>query len=185
MCQRVPCPYYITLCLQLLTPSILFHLPSPISSICLNLHYPVTSFIHSSFNLSGSLSIAKMAFLGKYQHTSPPTSIVPVSKEATSLPLDLEKSHVRLQPDQRHILPDTERNVIRKMDFRIVPLVTACYILAFLDRSNIGKYVILELAFHLFKLHIFSLEARLTTSIFSSLFQALEAPRQQATLTAK
>lgn len=116
-----------------------------------------------------------MAFLGKYQHTSPPTSIVPVSEETTSLPLDLEKSHVRLQSHHRHILPDTERNVIRKMDSRIIPLVTACYILAFLDRSNIGKYVILEPAFPPFKSHIFSFEARLATSIFSSLFQALEA----------
>ena len=92
-----------------------------------------------------------MTFPGKYQHTSPPTSIVPVKEEATTLPLDLEKSHVRLQSHRRHVLPDTERKVIRKMDFRIVPLVTACYILAFLDRSNIGKYVILEPAFPLFK----------------------------------
>ena len=102
-----------------------------------------------------------MTFPGKYQHTSPPTSIVPVKEEATSLPLDLEKSHVRgshgkctLQSHHRNVLPETERKVIRKMDFRIVPLVTACYILAFLDRSNIGKYVILEPAFPLFKPHI-------------------------------
>ena len=126
-----------------------------------------------------------MTFLGKYQHTSPPTSFVPVKEEATSLPLDLEKNHVRLQSHHHHVLPDTERNVIRKMDFRIVPLVTACYILAFLDRSNIGKYVISEPAFPLFNQHIFSLEACLATSIFSSLFRGSILNLQQATLTAK
>ena len=134
-----------------------------------------------------------MTFLAKYQHTSPPTSIVPVKKEeATSPPLDLEKSHVQeshaectLQSHHRNVLPDTERKVIRKMDFRIVPLVTACYILAFLDRSNIGKYVILEPAFPLFQPHILSLEACLATSVSSSLFQGSILNLQQATLTAK
>lgn len=68
---------------------------------------------------------------------------------ATSEPLDLEKSQVRsnevgsiIQPREHHVLPDTEWKVLRKMDLRIVPLVTALYVLAFLDRSNIGKYVI-------------------------------------------
>ena len=133
-----------------------------------------------------------MTFPGKYQQTSSPTSIVPVKEEATSLPLDLEKSHVRgshgkctLQSHHRNVLPDTERKVIRKMDFRIVPLVTACYILAFLDRSNIGKYVILEPAFPLFKPHILRLETCLATSIFLSIFQGSIFNLQQATLTAK
>lgn len=89
-----------------------------------------------------------MGILGKYQRAPPPTSTDPVKDQTTSLPLDLEKSHVQgnevesaVQSDERHVLPNSERKVVRKMDFRIVPLVTALYILSFLDRSNIGKYV--------------------------------------------
>ena len=128
-----------------------------------------------------------MTSLGKYQHTSPPTSIVPVKEEATSLPLDLEKSHGKctLQSHHHNVLPDTERKVISKMDFRIVPLVTACYILAFLDRSNIGKYVVLKPAFPLFKPYILSLEACLATSVYSSLLHGSILNLQQVTLTAK
>ena len=89
-----------------------------------------------------------MDFVVKHQHASNPTSIVPVEHEATSLPLDPEKNHLQdyqvehtVQSHDHHVLPDTEKNVVRKMDIRIVPLVTALYVLAFLDRSNIGKYV--------------------------------------------
>lgn len=92
-----------------------------------------------------------MAFLAKYLRAPPPTSTVPVKDQATSLPLDLEKSHHQdkeieyaTQSHDQHVLPDTERKVVRKMDFRVVPLVTALYVLSFLDRSNIGKYVFLE-----------------------------------------
>ena len=63
-----------------------------------------------------------------------------------SLTLDPEKNLVRgndvehtTQSHEQHVLPDTEKRVIRKMDCRIIPLVTALYILAFLDRSNIGN----------------------------------------------
>ena len=89
-----------------------------------------------------------MAFLAKYQRDPPPTSTIPVKEQATSLPLDPEKSPIQdneveraVQSHYHRILPDTEREVVRKMDLRIVPLVTALYVLAFLDRSNIGKYV--------------------------------------------
>ncbi|KAL9045143.1 MAG: hypothetical protein Q9214_001772, partial [Letrouitia sp. 1 TL-2023] len=34
--------------------------------------------------------------------------------------------------------PQTEKSVVRKMDLHVVPLVSALYLLAFLDRSNIG-----------------------------------------------
>ena len=89
-----------------------------------------------------------MAFLIKYQRDPPPTSNAFIKEQATSIPLDPEKSHVQdneiehaVQSHDRHILPDIERKVVRKLDLRIVPLVTALYVLAFLDRSNIGKYV--------------------------------------------
>ena len=89
-----------------------------------------------------------MAFLTKHQRDSPPTSNIFIKEQATSLPLDPEKSHVQdneiehaVQSHDRRILPDIERKVVRKLDLRIVPLVTALYVLSFLDRSNIGKYV--------------------------------------------
>ena len=108
-----------------------------------------------------------MTFPSRYQRDPPPTSTIPIKDLATSLPLDPEKSHVpgnevegTTQSFEHHVLPDTERKVVRKMDFRIVPLVTALYILAFLDRSNIGKYVFTELRSPLFPLldHTLSLE---------------------------
>lgn len=34
--------------------------------------------------------------------------------------------------------PEMERRVRRKLDWHIIPLVSALYLLAFLDRSNIG-----------------------------------------------
>ena len=37
-----------------------------------------------------------------------------------------------------HIDPELERRVRRKLDWHIIPLVSALYLLAFLDRSNIG-----------------------------------------------
>ena len=84
--------------------------------------------------------------MNKFQHVPPPTSTDPVIDQTTSPALDLEKIHARgievdstSQSHEPHVLPDTERKVVRRMDFRIVPLVTALYVLAFLDRSNIGK----------------------------------------------
>ena len=50
-----------------------------------------------------------------------------------------EQSNAQGDGLQHHIHPDIERRVVRKMDMRIVPLVTALYVLAFLDRSNIGN----------------------------------------------
>lgn len=39
---------------------------------------------------------------------------------------------------QISIDPEMERRVRRKLDWHIIPLVSALYLLAFLDRSNIG-----------------------------------------------
>lgn len=112
-----------------------------------------------------------MGLLGKYQRAPPTTSIDPVKDQTTSLPFDLEKSHVQrnevestIPSHEHHVLPDIEKKVVRKMDFRIVPLVTALYVLAFLDRSNIGKCVFAEPIFPLFH-HILSLEAFLVVRI--------------------
>ncbi|KAL8678474.1 MAG: hypothetical protein Q9186_005178 [Xanthomendoza sp. 1 TL-2023] len=41
--------------------------------------------------------------------------------------------------EPHHANPQLEKRVIRKLDFRVVPLLSALYLLAFLDRSNIGN----------------------------------------------
>ena len=43
------------------------------------------------------------------------------------------------QPTAHHVHPEIERRVLSKMDRRIPVLVAAGYLLAFLDRSNIGN----------------------------------------------
>ena len=35
---------------------------------------------------------------------------------------------------------DEEKRIRRKLDFRIVPLVTVLYLLCFLDRANVGMW---------------------------------------------
>ena len=105
---------------------------------------------------SKSLSLAhkasaSMAFFRKFQTALPPTSTDAVTDPTTSPVLDPEKSEVQgkeieaiVQAREHHVHPEMERKVVRKMDFRIIPLVTALYVLSFLDRSNIGKYVIIQ-----------------------------------------
>ena len=83
-----------------------------------------------------------MGFL-KFSRTPLPTAIDVVEQGKTSPPLDLEKKgdevEGTIQPHGHHVVPDAEKRVVRKMDLRIVPLVTALYVLSFLDRSNIGN----------------------------------------------
>jgi hypothetical protein len=38
-----------------------------------------------------------------------------------------------------HVTPEMEQRVVRKLDKRLVPLVMGLYLLAYLDRSNIGQ----------------------------------------------
>ena len=86
-----------------------------------------------------------MGFPSKFARTPPPPATDFVEDEKASQGLDPEKLGAQseleaaTQPHQRHVVPEIERRVIRKMDFRIVPLVSALYVLAFLDRSNIGN----------------------------------------------
>lgn len=41
-------------------------------------------------------------------------------------------------PTRVQIDPELERRVRRKLDWHLIPLVSGLYLLAFLDRSNIG-----------------------------------------------
>ena len=49
---------------------------------------------------------------------------------------DVEAVPIAQEPDE--IDPEIEKRVRRKLDTHIVPLLSALYLLAFLDRSNIG-----------------------------------------------
>jgi len=84
-----------------------------------------------------------MGLLSRISKAPSGTAIDFVEDEKASSPLDLERKGDEIEATEQHhsprVLPDIERRVIRKMDMRIVPLVTALYVLAFLDRSNIGN----------------------------------------------
>ncbi len=89
-----------------------------------------------------------MAFFDKFKSAPLPTTIdvVEDAENKKAVAPDLEKSdrdghHKEALPQTHndHVDPAAEKPLVRKMDFRIVPLVTALYILAFLDRSNIGN----------------------------------------------
>ena len=41
-----------------------------------------------------------------------------------------------------HIDPAAEKKIIRKCDYRVVPPLTTLFLLAFLDRTNIGQHAI-------------------------------------------
>ena len=85
-----------------------------------------------------------MGFLNRFAAIPPPTATDPVADEKAPAS-DFDKSFhgEEIESTARsrdpHVVPAIERRVIRKMDIRIVTLVTALYILAFLDRSNIGN----------------------------------------------
>jgi hypothetical protein len=38
-----------------------------------------------------------------------------------------------------HFTPEQEKRVLRKMDLRLIPMLSVLYLLAFLDRGNIGN----------------------------------------------
>ena len=89
-----------------------------------------------------------MGFLTTRLKAAPPPTAMDVIKDDEQVPSAraLEKhqgdpSSVESVPRARYedIDPVMEKQVIRKMDLRIVPLVSALYVLAFLDRSNIGN----------------------------------------------
>lgn len=85
-----------------------------------------------------------MGFLTRLKKEIPPTA-TDVVEDEKHVGLGKEKDEVEHVgavsegQQQSHMHLDIERRVVRKMDFRIVTLVTALYVLAFLDRSNIGN----------------------------------------------
>ena len=82
-----------------------------------------------------------MRLLSRFEKQPPPTATDLLADEKAAPLDDIEKKANEIDTgaasNERHVVPHIERRVVRKMDFRIVPLVTALYVLAFLDRSNI------------------------------------------------
>ena len=69
-----------------------------------------------------------MADIEKHGDATSPLEHVAVDAHTTGLP-----------PDDAAELAVLEKKVVRKLDWNLVPLVSGLYLLAFLDRSNIGK----------------------------------------------
>ena len=84
-----------------------------------------------------------MAFGNMFKRDRPPTSEAPQTTPVATgemekgelTPKDGHQDHVR----EHHIDPAVEKRVVKKLDRTVVPLVMALYLLAFLDRSNIGN----------------------------------------------
>ncbi|KAK3072727.1 hypothetical protein LTR53_006309 [Teratosphaeriaceae sp. CCFEE 6253] len=38
-----------------------------------------------------------------------------------------------------HVSPEEERRILKKIDYRLVPVLSLLYLVAFIDRSNIGN----------------------------------------------
>ncbi|CAO1597323.1 hypothetical protein XANCAGTX0491_001137 [Xanthoria calcicola] len=83
-----------------------------------------------------------MGFWKRAEKPAPPTTLDHVAWDQRELPeKELEKEGQSKGEVQRphHVSSELERRVVRKLDLGVVPLVSALYLLAFLDRSNIGN----------------------------------------------
>ncbi|MCJ1316452.1 hypothetical protein MMC15_001773 [Xylographa vitiligo] len=86
-----------------------------------------------------------MGLLSKFERQPPATTTDYVEEAVASSPVDVEKAHVEMQDEgnavvhHHHIDPEAEKRVVRKLDWRVTPLVSALYLVSFLDRSNIGN----------------------------------------------
>ncbi|KAI0540573.1 hypothetical protein GGR58DRAFT_118636 [Xylaria digitata] len=58
---------------------------------------------------------------------------------AVSSRADGSVDHLRPAEPELQIDPALEKRVVRKIDLHLIPLVTSLYLVAFLDRSNIGN----------------------------------------------
>lgn len=80
-----------------------------------------------------------MGAISTVTNAEPPTAVdlanVDVEKNFEDVQLEHQSS-----TGPRHVIdPVTEKRLVRKLDWNLVPLVMAMYLLAFLDRSNIGN----------------------------------------------
>jgi hypothetical protein len=55
---------------------------------------------------------------------------------------DWDLNHVENSSNIAALIPaDEEKRLVRKMDFHIIPILVALYVMSFLDRVNIGEVV--------------------------------------------
>jgi hypothetical protein len=69
--------------------------------------------------------------------TKDPSTVDDTGKKETDA-MKRENDDVEAAPVAEEIDPVIEKRVRRKLDLHIVPLLSALYLFAFLDRSNIG-----------------------------------------------
>jgi len=63
----------------------------------------------------------------------------PAQREINSAsPTSSDKHEIDSQHGDLVWTEDEEKRIRRKLDFRVVPLVTLLYLLCFLDRANVG-----------------------------------------------
>lgn len=88
-----------------------------------------------------------MGFLSRFAPPVPSTAEDPTAIE-TAAQIGTEKPDIsqveagNKSPNEEtsyHVTPEMEQRVVRKLDKRLVPLVMVLYLLAYLDRSNIGQ----------------------------------------------
>jgi hypothetical protein len=93
-----------------------------------------------------------MGFLSRFTQPVPSTAEDPTAIE-TAAHLGAEKPDVSQVEagnegpnggNAYHVTPEMEQRVVRKLDKRLVPLVMILYLLAYLDRSNIGQVPLLS-----------------------------------------
>lgn len=75
--------------------------------------------------------------LKKTAETQPDMDLAMQTGNVEKEPVSVQNENAAVQ--QPSIDPELERRVVRKTDMNLVPLVMALYLLAFLDRSNIGN----------------------------------------------
>ncbi|MCJ1399258.1 hypothetical protein MMC11_002460 [Xylographa trunciseda] len=86
-----------------------------------------------------------MGLLSKFERDPPATTTDYVDEAVPSPPVDVEKARGEVQEEgsalahHHHVDPEAEKRVVRKLDWRVTPLVSALYLVSFLDRSNIGN----------------------------------------------
>jgi hypothetical protein len=101
----------------------------------LHIHSPTNhSFHHLYSNLSPRPVVLKMRSSTRKEEGSPPA----LSTHEDAAPSKLESGGVE-QTSSTLIDPVVEARVRRKLDMHLIPLLSVLYLLAFLDRSNVGN----------------------------------------------
>ncbi|KAF7846311.1 hypothetical protein BT93_L4632 [Corymbia citriodora subsp. variegata] len=81
-----------------------------------------------------------MGFLSKAEQQDAPTAVdLAPDSEKNMESIKLEDDQTSDHPNEHIIDPVLEKALVRKLDWNLMPLVMVLYLLAFLDRSNIGN----------------------------------------------